>query len=152
MIRGDAEDASTLLRPRVENEVVLDALALHVVAGPERGVQFAIGASHPARVLCGKGPACELRLTDPHVSRRMPLSPPLSTKNYLQAIAFGPNGSHRIYALYGTSMYSAHLARSDNDGALWTGFNQNGTSLTASPITWRQGESSVPSTAWPSTP
>ncbi|QBB71965.1 hypothetical protein ELE36_17235 [Pseudolysobacter antarcticus] len=77
----------------------------------------------------------------------LPLSPPLSNKNYLQAIAFGPSGSHRIYALYGGSPYSAYLARSDNDGALWTGFNQNGTSLTASPITaanvWLDGNAST---------
>ncbi len=77
----------------------------------------------------------------------LPLSPPLANKNYLQAIAFGPSGSHCVYALYGSSMYSAHLARSDNDSALWTGFNQNGINLTASPITaanvWLDGNTST---------
>jgi transcriptional regulator with GAF, ATPase, and Fis domain len=41
-----------------------------VVEGPDRGKRLVIDAQTPSRVLIGQGPACEFRLTDPHVSRR----------------------------------------------------------------------------------
>src|SRR5262249_12119117 len=43
---------------------------LTVTRGPDAGVSFDFDATHPSRVLIGQSPACELRLTDPHVSRR----------------------------------------------------------------------------------
>ena len=43
---------------------------LMVVEGPDRGTKFAIDGSTPSRLLIGKSPSCDLKLTDPAVSRR----------------------------------------------------------------------------------
>jgi transcriptional regulator with GAF, ATPase, and Fis domain len=46
------------------------ALRLTVTAGPDAGASFLLDPNTPTRVLLGTSPACELRLTDPMVSRR----------------------------------------------------------------------------------
>lgn len=43
---------------------------LVVKEGPDAGTQFAIEESEGQRILCGTGPLCTLRITDPTVSRR----------------------------------------------------------------------------------
>lgn len=43
---------------------------LRVVDGPDLGVAFPVDPAQPNPILVGTGPACELRLTDPAVSRR----------------------------------------------------------------------------------
>jgi len=43
---------------------------LVVTAGPDNGKRFFFADDGPPRVLLGKGPVCELRLSDPEVSRR----------------------------------------------------------------------------------
>jgi DNA-binding NtrC family response regulator len=42
---------------------------LEVLDGPEKGLRRVLDGSSP-RFLAGKGPACDVRLTNPHVSRR----------------------------------------------------------------------------------
>src|SRR5690349_9366200 len=42
---------------------------LEVIAGPDRGVHLTFDGTAP-RILVGKGPACDFRLTDALVSRR----------------------------------------------------------------------------------
>src|SRR5579863_673079 len=44
----------------------IETFVLTVVAGPDSGRAFAVDR----RVLVGQGPACDLKLSDPHVSRR----------------------------------------------------------------------------------
>jgi DNA-binding NtrC family response regulator len=45
-------------------------LRLVVIEGPDTGKELALDPSSPSRVLLGTSPACELRLSDPTVSRR----------------------------------------------------------------------------------
>ncbi len=63
-------DASTVAHPRVESSTSVATYVVTVMDGPERGARFALDGAGPQRVLVGKGPACELRLSDPEVSRR----------------------------------------------------------------------------------
>src|SRR5438105_4344454 len=44
--------------------------ALVVVEGPDANLAFVIDSSHPSAVLIGQSTACEIRLSDPRVSRR----------------------------------------------------------------------------------
>src|SRR4029077_492442 len=46
------------------------SFVLTVVEGPDRGKSFTLDGSMPARIFVGQSPACEIRLTDPMVSRR----------------------------------------------------------------------------------
>jgi two-component system response regulator HydG len=46
------------------------SFVLTVVEGPDRGLTLCIDGTQPSRVLVGQSPACELRLSDPTVSRR----------------------------------------------------------------------------------
>ena len=64
---GD-EDTRTLLRPASAPLGQGQGFALRVSAGPDRGRALALGG--PLRVLVGQSATCELRLSDPHVSRR----------------------------------------------------------------------------------
>ncbi len=48
----------------------LVAFTCEIVRGPDVGKRLEIDASAPFRLLVGSGPACQLRLADPHVSRR----------------------------------------------------------------------------------
>jgi transcriptional regulator with GAF, ATPase, and Fis domain len=41
-----------------------------VTAGPDRGASFLLDGTRPPRVLVGTSPACDVKLADPHVSRR----------------------------------------------------------------------------------
>lgn len=47
-----------------------DSYVLTVSHGPDRGISIVIDGSHASRVLVGQSPACQVRLTDPAVSRR----------------------------------------------------------------------------------
>ncbi len=65
------DDAPTRTRPLAASVATLSgAFALTVSDGPDKGKTFALDGSRASRVLVGKSPACELRLADPHVSRR----------------------------------------------------------------------------------
>jgi two-component system, NtrC family, response regulator HydG len=65
------DDASTVHRPRVPSPALTAAsYAVTVTAGPDRGLRFPFDAGRPSRVLLGQSPACEIRLSDRHVSRR----------------------------------------------------------------------------------
>jgi transcriptional regulator with GAF, ATPase, and Fis domain len=46
------------------------SFALAIVDGPDRGLTFTIDGTQPSRLFMGTSPACELRLSDPAVSRR----------------------------------------------------------------------------------
>jgi DNA-binding NtrC family response regulator len=46
------------------------SFSLSVVEGPDAGARYELDANHPSRILVGKSEACEVRLTDPSVSRR----------------------------------------------------------------------------------
>jgi len=64
-------DTSTALRSEGERTGrTEETYALVVKDGPEEGRRLSIGGAEAPRVLAGKGPACDLRLTDPLVSRR----------------------------------------------------------------------------------
>jgi DNA-binding NtrC family response regulator len=68
---SDFDDAATAIR--AENRYVGAASAafdLVVVEGPDRGTRVEIDAAQPSPVLVGQSPACALRLTDRHISRR----------------------------------------------------------------------------------
>ncbi|HEY8090094.1 MAG TPA: sigma-54-dependent Fis family transcriptional regulator, partial [Polyangiaceae bacterium] len=68
---NDPDDARTAAsqRPARLDEVVV-AFALVVSDGPARGKTFRVEAGEGVRLLVGQGPACEIRLEDPEVSRR----------------------------------------------------------------------------------
>ncbi|MFO0564269.1 MAG: sigma 54-interacting transcriptional regulator [Polyangiaceae bacterium] len=72
MGRDDSSsDATTIARPRLEADTVPRAgFVLEVESGPDQGKELEIRADDPQRRLLGKGPACDLSLTDPSVSRR----------------------------------------------------------------------------------
>src|SRR6476661_4714569 len=46
------------------------SFALSAIEGPDEGLSFVVDAREASRVLVGQGPACEVRLRDPAVSRR----------------------------------------------------------------------------------
>ncbi|HZO14357.1 MAG TPA: sigma 54-interacting transcriptional regulator [Polyangiaceae bacterium] len=48
----------------------LASFSLYVVEGPDAGARYELDANHPSRILVGKSEACEVRLSDPSVSRR----------------------------------------------------------------------------------
>jgi two-component system, NtrC family, response regulator HydG len=67
---GALDQAETALQQRAETATDdVATFVLTVVEGPDRGATFALDGAR-ARVLVGTGPACELRLADPLVSRR----------------------------------------------------------------------------------
>jgi two-component system, NtrC family, response regulator HydG len=66
MARDD--ETRTLLRPSVAPAAEATGFVLRVSAGPDRGRSVTLGG--PLRVLVGQSASCELRLSDPHVSRR----------------------------------------------------------------------------------
>ncbi len=68
-----SEDTGTFLLSRPETNTSTSTTAsyvLHVASGPDAGNRFVLDGSTPSRVLAGKSPACEIRLTDSSVSRR----------------------------------------------------------------------------------
>ena len=46
------------------------AFVVDVVEGPDKGTRFVFDSTRPSSALVGTSAACDLRLTDPHVSRR----------------------------------------------------------------------------------
>ena len=64
-------DESTALTGRRDAEPeVIAAYLLRVIAGPDAGATLRLDGCSPGRMLVGTGPACDLRLADPGVSRR----------------------------------------------------------------------------------
>jgi two-component system response regulator HydG len=72
MIRGpdDKELATELQAGVVDKFAFTPTFVLTVIEGPDKGMTFILDGSQPSRVLVGQSPACELRVTDPLVSRR----------------------------------------------------------------------------------
>ncbi len=67
----DLDDATTHLAARFRPTADPGApFELVVVTGPDAGARFTLDGAEAARVLIGKGPSAELRLSDPTVSRR----------------------------------------------------------------------------------
>jgi two-component system response regulator HydG len=67
----DDEDAATLLRKTSQpSEPTAATYSLVVLEGTEAGTRCRIDAANPSRTLVGQSAACDLRLSDPHVSRR----------------------------------------------------------------------------------
>ena len=63
-------DVSTVLNA-VDLESEQSALSrVVVIEGPDAGMEFTLDPSSPSRMLLGTSPACEMRLSDPMVSRR----------------------------------------------------------------------------------
>jgi transcriptional regulator with GAF, ATPase, and Fis domain len=71
-MKNDGWDASTAIKPSRDSdaELVAQSYVVSVAEGPDVGARIVIEATPGARVLVGKGPACDLRLRDPLVSRR----------------------------------------------------------------------------------
>jgi two-component system response regulator HydG len=68
---GNDPDFATDLQGAVEPPfATTPQFVIVVLEGPDRGKAFRLDGSQPSRVLVGQSPACELRLTDPLVSRR----------------------------------------------------------------------------------
>jgi two-component system response regulator HydG len=66
-----ADDLSTIVRPKSEGDAkALPNFAVVVRSGPDKGKTFHFDHSKPARIFIGTSPACELRVSDPTVSRR----------------------------------------------------------------------------------
>jgi transcriptional regulator with GAF, ATPase, and Fis domain len=63
-------DASTAISDDSTPLTVEETYTLEVRDGPEQGLRVALGGAEAPRILAGKGPACDLRLTDPQISRR----------------------------------------------------------------------------------
>ena len=71
MTRKDFDDVSTVLSaPRGEAPSIVRRFVLTVLEGADRGVTFHVDGAQPSRAYVGKGPLCQLRLSDPRVSRR----------------------------------------------------------------------------------
>jgi transcriptional regulator with GAF, ATPase, and Fis domain len=67
---GGGEEVATVSR-HLEGEAQRSALRRAVVIeGPDAGKEFTLDPTSPTRILVGTSPACEMRLTDPTVSRR----------------------------------------------------------------------------------
>jgi two-component system response regulator HydG len=62
-------DRSTVVRPVAETSLATLRRVV-VIEGPDTGKEFVIERDVPSRILLGTSPVCELRLTDPTVSRR----------------------------------------------------------------------------------
>src|SRR5258706_10048287 len=71
MTRKDFDDVSTVLSaPRGPSQAIVQRFLLTVVDGPDRGTVFHVDGAQPSRAYGGKGPLCQMRVTDPRVSRR----------------------------------------------------------------------------------
>lgn len=64
------DDTSTVLHQKTDTEQVPQLTRVLVIEGPDAGLEFTLDPSSPSRLLLGTSPACELRLSDPTVSRR----------------------------------------------------------------------------------
>jgi transcriptional regulator with GAF, ATPase, and Fis domain len=67
---GILGEHSTIARPSAPPTPAPQLRRVVIVEGPDAGSTFALDRNAPTRILLGTSPACELRLTDPTVSRR----------------------------------------------------------------------------------
>src|SRR5687768_17137067 len=71
MTRRDSfTDVETISIARGPSAFSASTFELRVIEGPDSGSVYRLDAEQPARCLVGKGPVCDVRLTDPQVSRR----------------------------------------------------------------------------------
>jgi transcriptional regulator with GAF, ATPase, and Fis domain len=63
-------EVSTVARPLVAAQAPPELRRVIVIEGPDAKKVFTLDPYAPSRILLGTSPACELRLTDPTVSRR----------------------------------------------------------------------------------
>jgi two-component system, NtrC family, response regulator HydG len=63
-------ESTTVARPKAVDRPSACAFVVTVLEGPDAGARFTIDAGRPSRALVGKSAACDLRLSDPSVSRR----------------------------------------------------------------------------------
>ncbi len=64
-------DATTVSVPRVrEPEHARSCYVVTIVEGPDQGASFTVEGTRPSPMLLGTSPACDIRLTDRHASRR----------------------------------------------------------------------------------
>jgi DNA-binding NtrC family response regulator len=69
--KGTHDATATIPRPKVESSLAPAATyRLLVIEGPNHGMTLTLDGTQPSSVLVGQGPACQLRLSDPMVSRR----------------------------------------------------------------------------------
>src|SRR5262245_35418081 len=68
--RDSFSDVETISVSRGPSTFSASAFELRVIEGPDSGAAFRLDAEQPSRFLVGKGPVCDVRLTDPQVSRR----------------------------------------------------------------------------------
>lgn len=66
---ADLEEHSTSVRKDASNRPAIRSFSVVVAAGLDHGARVEVDEGRPA-ILVGQGPACDLRLTDPEVSRR----------------------------------------------------------------------------------
>jgi two-component system response regulator HydG len=67
----DSDEPTTVVRQTIPPATgAVLAFVVEVVEGPDRGLRFAFDSTRPSRVLVGQSSACDVRLTDPRVSRR----------------------------------------------------------------------------------
>jgi transcriptional regulator with GAF, ATPase, and Fis domain len=70
-VKDDVEmEIATIADRALEAVPASKTFVVTAIEGPDAGVTYTIGGAQPSRVLVGQSPACELRLTDPLVSRR----------------------------------------------------------------------------------
>jgi two-component system response regulator HydG len=67
-VASPPDEIATLLR--AQGKATPTSFSIVVLRGADSGKRWTVDASAPSRMLLGQGPACELRLTDPQVSRR----------------------------------------------------------------------------------
>src|SRR4026209_1795340 len=65
---ADLDEGATVRR--ADEAECAGAVSLEGVQGPERGGGRVVDCTQPTPLLVGQSPACDLRLTDPEVSRR----------------------------------------------------------------------------------
>jgi two-component system response regulator HydG len=66
----DGDFATQLQAGVVAKFAFTPTFVITVIEGPDKGMAFTLDGSQPSRVLVGQSPACEIRVTDPLVSRR----------------------------------------------------------------------------------
>ncbi|MEO6418937.1 MAG: sigma 54-interacting transcriptional regulator [Polyangiaceae bacterium] len=64
------EDVSTAARPLADLSLPPQLKSVVVIEGPDAGKIFTLDPTTPSRILLGTSPVCNMRLTDPTVSRR----------------------------------------------------------------------------------
>jgi two-component system response regulator HydG len=67
-VPSSPDEIATLLR--VQGTATPTSFSIVVLKGADSGKRWTVDAAAPSRMLVGQGPACELCLTDPQVSRR----------------------------------------------------------------------------------